>query len=184
MTSEERREAVREILAENPQLSQRAIASRLNCSQTSVRRAVAQLWKAGALPDSVAHAGAQGGSPQVSPRDSEVLVAALNAELAAAAEAAGEPLEWSAAEADTIAMIAAAVDRRSELSAAYAVCEDVGLKLKIATELRLLDGSISRLYRQVSTEVPAPRSLTSQKASRAAHSRWDRERLKEAARAT
>lgn len=93
-------------------------------------------------------------------------------------------LVWSAAEADVIGMIASSVDRRVELSAAYAVCDDLGLKLKIATELRLLEGSIERLHRQASVEVPEPKSITSIKASRAARSRWDREKLREASRAT
>jgi hypothetical protein len=111
--------------------------------------------------------------------ESQRLIAALNAELAEAAKAAGHELVWSVTEADVISMIAAGVDRRVELSAAYAACDNVNVKLKLATELRLLEQSIARLYRQVSTEVPAPQSVTSMKASRAAHSRWDRERMKQ-----
>lgn len=102
---------------------------------------------------------------------------ALDAELAASSKAAGEPLVWSAAEADVLAMIAAEVDRRVELSAAYEACESTATKLKIATEFRLTEQAIARLYRSVSTEVPQPKSVTSQKASRAAHARWNRERL-------
>jgi hypothetical protein len=62
-------------------------------------------------------------------------------------------------------MIGAAVDRRVELTAAYEACESVSAKLKVATELRLTEGAIARLYRQVSTDLPQPLSVVSQKAS-------------------
>jgi len=180
MTSEERRQAVAAILAEDPAASQRTIAARLSVGQRTVGRDIAALRR-----DSVVtQAAARGVSAQVNSGDSERIVAALNAELAAAAKEAGHELVWSTAEADIIGMIAAAVDRRVELSVAYAACDNVNTKLKLATELRLLEQSIGRLYRQVSTDVPAPQSATSMKASRAARSRWDRERMKAAANAT
>jgi hypothetical protein len=71
------------------------------------------------------------------------------------------------------------VDRRVELSAAYEASESTSTKLKVATELRLLEQSIARLYKQVSTELSAPMSVVSQKAQRAANARWDRERMKQ-----
>ena len=111
-------------------------------------------------------------------RAAQALLRALDAELAASAKASGEQLEWSAAERDILGMIGAAVDRRVELSAAYEACESTGAKLKVATELRLLEGAIARLYRQVSTEVPAPLSVTSLKSQAAANTRWRRERMK------
>jgi hypothetical protein len=107
------------------------------------------------------------------------LIAALNSELAASAKDAGMELVWSAAEEDIIGMIGAAVDRRVELSAAYEASESTPTKLKVATELRLLEQSIARLYKQVSTELPAPMSVVSQKAQRAANARWDQERMKQ-----
>lgn len=173
MTSEERRQAVAEILAEEPQATQRRIASRLRVSQATIRRDVAWLRR-----DSVVtRAAEQGVSAQVNSGDSQRIVAALNSELAASAKESGRDLVWSAAEADVIGMIAAAVDRRVELSSAYAVCDNVNVKLKLATELRLLEQSIGRLLRQVNTDVPAPQSVTSMKAQRAANSRWNRERM-------
>ncbi len=175
MDVHERRQAVAALLADNPLLTGRAIAAKLGAAHTTIRRDIAWLT-AGA---GAAQAAAQGVSAQVNSSDSEAIVAALNAELAEAANAAGHELVWSAAEADVIGMLAAEVDRRVELSGQYAACDNVNVKLKIATELRLLEQSIARLYRQVSTEVAAPRSITSLKASRAAHSRWDRERLKQ-----
>jgi DNA-binding Lrp family transcriptional regulator len=175
VTTDERLRAVADILADNPQATQRQIASMLGCSQATVRRTIAALRR-----DSVVtQAAAQGVSAQVNSGDSQRLIAALNAELAETAKAAGHDLVWGAAEADVISMIAAGVDRRVELSAAYAACDNVNVKLKLATEIRLLEQSIARLYRQVSTEVPAPQSVTSMKASRAANSRWNRERLKQ-----
>jgi hypothetical protein len=174
VTTDERRQAVAAILADNPEATQRQIAAMLNVGQRTVGRDIAVLRR-----DSVmAQAAAQGVSAQVNSGDSVAIVAALNAELAEAAKAVGHELIWGAAEADVISMIAAEVDRRVELSAQYAACDNMNTRLKIATELRLLEQSIARLYRQVSTEGPAPQSVTSMKASRAAHSRWDRERMK------
>ena len=86
------------------------------------------------------------------------LIAALDEELAAAAKATGRELVWSAQEFDLTEMLGAAVDRRVELSAEYQRCKELGPKIKLAAELRLLEGSIARLHRQVSTEVPAPMS--------------------------
>jgi hypothetical protein len=78
---------------------------------------------------------------------------------------AGRDLVSSAAERDNIAMIAAEVDRRVELAVSYEPCESTTTKLKIATELRLTEQAIARLYRQVSMDVPAPMSVVSRKAS-------------------
>jgi hypothetical protein len=77
-------------------------------------------------------------------------------------------------------MIGDAVDRRVELSAAYESTGKTSEKLKIATELRLTEQAIARLYKQISTEVAPPLSVTSIKAQRAANSRWNRERMKQA----
>jgi hypothetical protein len=123
--------------------------------------------------------------PKTAPKTAEAqaLIAALDAELAASAKATGRELVWSTQEQDIIAMIGAAVDRRVELSAEYAQCsrQELGLKIKLAAELRLLEGSISRLHRQVTTEIPQPMSITSLKAQRASRARWDRERMKQQA---
>jgi hypothetical protein len=113
--------------------------------------------------------------------EAQALLAALDDELASAAKATGQDLVWSAQELDLIEMLGSAVDRRVELSEQYAQLrdrKDLGLRIKLAGELRLLEGSISRLHRQISTEVPQPKSLTSIKASKAARARWDREALK------
>jgi len=113
----------------------------------------------------------------------QALIAALDDELASASKATGRELVWSAQELDLIEMLGAAVDRRVELSEQYEQCrdrKDLGVRVKLAAELRLLEGSISRLHRQISTEVPQPMSLTSRKAQAAANARWTRERMKAA----
>jgi hypothetical protein len=175
MDTHERRAAVAALLADDPLLTGRAIAAELGAAHTTIRRDIA--WLTGG--SGAAQAVPQTVSTQVNSGDSVAIVAALNAELAEAAKAVGHELVWGAAEADVIYMIAAEVDRRVELSAQYAACDNMNTRLKIATELRLLEQAIARLYKQVSTEVPAPQSVTSMKASRAAHSRWDRERMKQ-----
>jgi len=113
----------------------------------------------------------------------QALIAALDEELASAAKATGQDLVWSCQEQDLIGMLADAVDRRVELSEQYAQLrdrKDLGLRIKLAGELRLLEGSISRLHRQITVEVPQPKSIMSIKASRAANARWDRVRMKNA----
>jgi hypothetical protein len=111
--------------------------------------------------------------------EAQALLDALDAELAASAKRSGRDLVWSAAERDVLEMIAAAVDRRVELSAAYGKSRTpMAMKIKLATEIRLTEQAIARLYKQVSTDLPAPMSQTSLKAQRAANSRWDRERMK------
>jgi len=113
--------------------------------------------------------------------EAQQLIAALNAELADSAKRAGRDLVWSAAEEQILSMIGDAVDRRVELSEAYGQCEPGSLpQVRLATEIRLTEGAIGRLFKQISTEVAAPLSVTSIKAQRAANARWNRERMKQA----
>jgi hypothetical protein len=177
MNADQRRAKIAAVLADCPDASSRSIAKAVGCSQASVVRDLAFL-----RGDSVIHLAVNQSEPQDIPQvsESQRLVAALDAELAESAIRNDRPhLAWSAAEADVIAMIAARVDRRVELSAQYAACDNTNVKLKIATELRLTEDAIARLYKQVSAEVPGPQSATSMKASRAARSRWDRERMRQ-----
>ena len=113
--------------------------------------------------------------------EAQQLIAALNAELADSAKRAGRDLVWSAAEEQILSMIGDAVDRRVELSEAYGQCEPGSLaQVRLATEIRLTEGAIGRLFKQISTEVAAPLSVTSIEAQRAANARWNRERMKQA----
>jgi hypothetical protein len=111
-------------------------------------------------------------------QEAQQLLAALDAELADAAKRAGRDLVWSAAEQEILSMIGNAVDRKVELSAACDDCTPGSVaQVRLATEIRLTEQAIGRLFKQISTEVAAPLSATSLKAQRAANSRWNRERL-------
>jgi hypothetical protein len=112
---------------------------------------------------------------------SQRLLAALDAELEAASKAAGADLIWSAAEEQIRELLADAVDRRDELNRRYKSIEMLSLRLKVASEIRLLDAAIPKLLAQLSTEIEQPMSVVSQKASKAANARWTRERMKRAA---
>jgi hypothetical protein len=100
------------------------------------------------------------------------LIDELDVELAASAASAGRTLSWSAAERAIIAMAADATDRRLDLAAAYESAGDVKDKIKIGRELRLMDNATARLLAKISTAAPAPESLRSVKARRAANTRW------------
>lgn len=174
MNTEQRRRAVADILAEDPQASGRSIAKRLGCPQASIRRDLL-LLRPESPPESPGESpAAPSTSGQVRSGDAQRIIAALNAELAESAKQVGHELIWSAAEQDVIDMIAAEVDRRVELTVAWEACDNVNVRLRLATELRLLEGAIARLYRQVSTDVPGPQSAVSRKAQHAANSRWKR----------
>jgi hypothetical protein len=84
------------------------------------------------------------------------------------------PLGWSAAESAVRELIADAVDRRVHLQRRLRECGDDKVWVKIAAEIRLIEQSIARLLKQVSTELPPVPSMRSQKASRAANARWRR----------
>jgi hypothetical protein len=110
--------------------------------------------------------------------EAQQLLAAMDAELADAAKRAGRDLVWSAAEQEILGNIGAAVDRKVELTEAYEQADPGSVvQVRLATEIRLTEQAISRLFGGVSTEVAPPRSATSLKAQRAANSRWNRERL-------
>jgi hypothetical protein len=98
----------------------------------------------------------------------------LDAELAdnSAEQGLLEPLVWSAAEQAVREAIACTVDRKVDLWARYHASDDDGMRVKLSGELRLLETSLARLLKSVSTDLPASPSIRSEKASRAAHRRW------------
>lgn len=106
------------------------------------------------------------------------LLDALDAELAENSEDRGltgdEAMSWSAAERVVLDMVADAVDRKVDLFARYLGSCDDKVRVKLSTEVRLLEGSIAKLLRSVSTDLPEPRSNVSRKASHAARVRWSR----------
>jgi hypothetical protein len=96
----------------------------------------------------------------------------LNNELRAAGETAGRSLVWTAQDRAVLELIADQTDRRAELAAEYAGAEDTMRRVKLSAELRLLEGSLARLLKQVKTDVPAPESQVTIQARRAAMKRW------------
>lgn len=108
-------------------------------------------------------------------REAAALLAALDDELAAAGVDAGMDLDWTEAERATLDLVADVVDRRVDLQAAYdrVSDEDVKIKLRLSSELRLLEQEQSRLLRLVST---TPQPAKNPKAVKAARVRWEREK--------
>jgi len=49
------------------------------------------------------------------------------------------------------------------------------MRLKVSAELRPLEAQVARLLKQVRTDMPAPPSRKSMKASKAARTRWNRD---------
>jgi hypothetical protein len=96
----------------------------------------------------------------------------LDQQLAASAASSGRSLQWSAQDRALLALISAAIDRKRDLTADYAEAADAKTRIKASAELRLLEASIARLLKQVSTEIREPVSRRSQKAQAAAFARW------------
>lgn len=71
-------------------------------------------------------------------------------------------------------MVACAIDRKVDLSARYRATDDAKLRIKLSGELRLLQGHIAQLLKQVKTDLPEPAPRVSQKARAAAQVRWRR----------
>ena len=91
---------------------------------------------------------------------------------------------WSSAEAEILDMIAAHVDRRTDLAKRYKTTNETRAKIALSTELRLTESSLARLLKTVELGIPTgeetkPVSATSMKASQAAHTRWKRQRMAE-----
>jgi hypothetical protein len=106
--------------------------------------------------------------------EAQALLAELDAELAENSAERGllDPLVWSAAERAARESIARTVDRQQDLWARYHASDDDKTRVQISGELRLLEASLSRLLKAVPTDLPAPVSIRTQKARRAADSRW------------
>lgn len=112
--------------------------------------------------------------PTAHSAEAVALLDELDAELAdnSAEQGRLEPLVWSAAEQAVREAIACTVDRKVDLWARYHASDDDKMRVKLSGELRLLETSLARLLKSVSTDPPATPSLRSEKASRAANMRW------------
>ena len=98
----------------------------------------------------------------------------LDKELAAASVRQGQAVVWSAQEQAVLSQISSILDRKADFLAAYEQSDDTKLQLKLSAEVRLLEQAAARLVQQIRTDVPAPQSRTSRKASQAAKTRWNR----------
>jgi hypothetical protein len=107
--------------------------------------------------------------------ESLALMAALDAELAAAGEARGLKLVWSAQEQATLELIASARDREVWLADAAARVDDLKVQLKLWGELRLTEAHRARLVKLIKTDLPPAPTLRTVKARRAANARWRRD---------
>ena len=89
-------------------------------------------------------------------------------------------MEWSARELAVLALVCDQTDRKAGLAVEYEQAVDAKARVKLSAELRLLENSISRLLKGVSTDaaptVPVYESQTSRRAQHAALQRWGRER--------
>ena len=189
---EQRRQAIALLLAADPTLSQRDLAKAVGASQKTISRDLAAMSQAG---DSASEDVPQPVSRQ--PSDAGRLFReAMDAELARVSGILGGALQWNTGEREVLATIASDLDRRAELQAALAACEDLGSPraLKLAQEIRLLGVGIARLVKGIQAEVsklvrqhqpepeqPSSESVVSMKARRAANTRWTRERLRQQA---
>lgn len=173
MSPDERRRQIATMLEDCPTASQRSIADALGCSQKTVSRDVIELRKAQQW--GATHGDSQDNS-QAKGRSAEAVrvLAELDAELDANSERTGRNMAWTAAERQLLSLIADHVDRQVELQAMYDAAKEPRLKIALATELRLVQSGIARLLKQIDADPaePAPMSVRSMKARRAANSRW------------
>lgn len=111
--------------------------------------------------------------------EAQCLLDALDAELARSGERSGTTLTWTAAEREHLDMIAECIDRKVHLQGRYDNCDPTDHKnlVRLSTEMRLLDTTVSRLLKNVSTDesVAAPMSQRSRRAQHAALARWARD---------
>jgi hypothetical protein len=110
------------------------------------------------------------------------LLAALDADLAGTGAATGDELIWDTNDNEIREAVALTIDRRARLRQLWEQTTDESLLVKLSVELRQVDSAIAKMLKdlQASIEPPEPKSLTSIKASRAAATRWQRERERNA----
>lgn len=98
----------------------------------------------------------------------------LDKQLAETAAAAATTLDWSAQERAAIDLLLDAIDRKCDLQRDYASAVKSNERVKLSGEIRLLEAHANRLLKQINTDVPAPESLRTIKARRAAMVRWNK----------
>ena len=101
----------------------------------------------------------------------------LDAELASACQRTGRSLVWTTADRAILELVADTIDRKVDLTELYDATPDISPRVKLSAEIRLLEGSLARLLRQVHPDIPdthqrEPSYVKSARASRAAKARW------------
>jgi hypothetical protein len=99
----------------------------------------------------------------------------LDKELEASGKRVGRTLGWSAAELAVLALIPDEIDRKVDLFEAYQDTTEAKVRVKLSTEMRLLEQSIARLLKQINTQPPSPDSRRTRRARDAANVRWNRD---------
>jgi hypothetical protein len=105
----------------------------------------------------------------------------LDKELSSVGAQSGQSLVWSTAEAALIERALCTVDRLQDLQADYSAAETAKQRVAVSTEIRLCDGQLSRLLKQIKVEAPKAETLTTIKARAAVNARWQKERERNAA---
>ncbi|GAB1811118.1 hypothetical protein MUNTM_01550 [Mycobacterium sp. MUNTM1] len=100
------------------------------------------------------------------------LLAQLDSYLASASRRHGRKVEFTPSEAARVTMICDEIDRKAGLKRLYSRADTVKEKIKLATEVRLLEASIDRMLRHVKVDMPAEPSARTRKAQHAANTRW------------
>ena len=108
------------------------------------------------------------------------LLSALDNEPAETGLHRGQQLSWTTKESEMREILAKTVDRRARVEKLCAAATDGKLIVKLSTELRQLDNTVTKLLKEIRTDVPEPESLTTIKARRAVNTRWQRERERDA----
>ncbi|WP_156746298.1 hypothetical protein [Mycobacterium sp. 1423905.2] len=101
-------------------------------------------------------------------------MAELESQLAVASRRHGRTVAFTPSEAAVVGMVCDEIDRKAGLKRLYGRAETVKEKLKISTEIRLLEASIDRMLRRVKVDMPAEAapSVRTRKARHAANVRW------------
>jgi hypothetical protein len=101
----------------------------------------------------------------------------LDVELAQASERVGRSLVWTAGDRAVLELIADTIDRKVDFMVLYEATPDITPRTRLSAEIRLLEGSLARLLRQIHPDPPdvrqqEPSYVRSARASRAAKARW------------
>jgi hypothetical protein len=108
------------------------------------------------------------------------LLARLDADLAANAKRRGIDMFWETGDIEARKILADTMDRREKVQQLWGEATDPKRVVPLSNELRQLDSAVQRLLASIKTDIAEPESLTTIKARRAASTRWDKERARNA----